>query len=130
MHLRKLVADAVAFWIDYGLENSQLKYIAKVAARVVGIPPTAAGMLEVMLSYNTFLKGACVAHAEVLACQLKPHNINAGGNATGLHSGVCGATTGTAFWQADCPSSSTATTISACWTEHTTAGHLWTGILS
>ena len=40
-----LVAGAVEFWKDYGLENPELKHIARVAIRVLGIPPTAAGML-------------------------------------------------------------------------------------
>ena len=41
-----LVADGVGFWRDYGRENPALKIIAKVAIRVLGIPPTAAGMLQ------------------------------------------------------------------------------------
>ena len=40
-----LVGDALEFWRDSGLENPSLKYIAKVAVRVLGIPPTAADML-------------------------------------------------------------------------------------
>ena len=40
-----LVADGVGFWRDYGTDNPALRHIAKVAIRVLGIPPTAAGML-------------------------------------------------------------------------------------
>ena len=40
-----LVADAVGFWRDYGLQNPALRHLARVAIRVLGIPPTAAGML-------------------------------------------------------------------------------------
>ena len=42
-----LVADAVGFGRDYGLENSAMKHLVKVAIRVLGIPPTAAGKQEV-----------------------------------------------------------------------------------
>ena len=41
-----LVADAVGFWTDYGKENPAVKHIARIAIRVLGIPPTAAGMVQ------------------------------------------------------------------------------------
>ena len=40
-----LTADAVGFWEDYGLQNPALRHLARVAIRVLGIPPTAAGRL-------------------------------------------------------------------------------------
>ena len=39
-------SDSVGFWNDYGKDNSQLQHLYKVAVRVLGIPPTAAGVLQ------------------------------------------------------------------------------------
>lgn len=46
-----LLCDPLGFWRDYGLQNPSLKYIAKVAVRVLGIPPTAAGVLQHRITY-------------------------------------------------------------------------------
>ena len=58
-----LVRDAVGFWRDYGLQNAKLKYIAKVAVRVLGIPPTAAGML---LPHSIRLHGSVQLNVRLL----------------------------------------------------------------
>lgn len=125
-----LIADAVGFWRDYGSENPALKYIAKVAVRVLGIPPTAAGMLQTSVFENLCeqkLRDTCRASiptAETLSYAMQEVS------AIGLHLGACGVTTETACSLAEWPCSSIATTTRGCWTVHTRAGLLWTGILS
>ena len=63
-----LVADAVGFWKDYGLENPAVKHLARVAIRVLGIPPTAAGKLEVCTSVAPMTLGPSTPQALLQLC--------------------------------------------------------------
>lgn len=48
-----LTSDGVGFWRDYGRDNPALRHLYKVAERVLGIPPTAAGALQRMAMPRT-----------------------------------------------------------------------------
>ena len=120
-----LVADGVGFWRDYGTDNPALRHIAKVAIQVLGIPPTAAGMLyTVNASYVlpwTFAwcmnSGPTIANSS--AADFVLHALQVA-NAVDQHSGAYGVMTEIASSQAEWPSLYTATTTSASWTGLTT----------
>ena len=126
-----LVADAVGFWRDYGSENSALKHIARVAIRVLGIPPTAAGMPQTLVPQTICFGPTCVVYARPCLCTAKPHShAMQAVSVAGPLSGVYGVTTGTASSQAEWLCLSIATTTRGCWTVHTKPGHARTGTLS
>ena len=130
-----LVADAVGFWKDYGLENPAVKHLAKVAIRVLGIPPTAAGRLELCNAVVDMTPGAPRSYALMLAASelfMSELFISAMqvGSVAGLPGGVSGAMRGTACSVAEWLFSCIATTISGSWTERMAAGQGWIGILS
>ena len=94
-----LVADAVGFWTDYGKDNPALKHIARVAIRVLGIPPTAAGRLEAGNAFTQFWSNpnTCMEYAQWSALRLSfsSHAMQVV-SAIGLYGGVFGVMQGTA----------------------------------
>lgn len=64
-----LVANGVQFWTAYGLDNPALKYIARVAVRVLGIPATAAGTYKIdCLLMVKYLLQICLNNIDILNC--------------------------------------------------------------